>query len=58
MKIYKLSFAVALLINSTNAIRLNKSEKSMADMKSEMRDIINLNTQSKIEAISNEYAKI
>jgi len=58
MKIYKLSLAVALLLNSSSAIQLHKTEKNLVSLKSEIKDEVNLNLQSKIDSIENEYAKI
>ena len=58
MKIYKLSLAVALLLDSSSAIQLHKTEKNLVSIKSEIKDNINLNLQSKIDALDNEYAKI
>jgi len=36
MKIYKLSLAVALLLNSSSAIQLHKTEKNLVSLKSEV----------------------
>ena len=60
MKMYKLTLAVAMLLNSSSAIRLHKDTKNLVAIKSEMKekDNINLSVQSKIDAIANEYAKI
>jgi hypothetical protein len=51
-----LSLAVALLLDSSSAIQLHKSERNLIDIKSEMRDNVNLNIQSKIDALENSYA--
>ena len=48
-----MSFAVAMLVNSTSAIKLHKTT-----IKSEIKDNINLNLQSKLDSIQNEIAKV